>query len=184
MTVKNPKQTRARLLEAAGMLVVEQGAAKLTLESVAQAAGVSKGGLLHHFASKEALITALVEQLLREFEHDIQQAIDPTEPPDAPERWARAYIRASLSPSELQSELGRILPLLSTHLSLIIRQVRASYARLHARAMQDGLDPARALLVCMATDGFYYGELFGYGPSDPTHREQILAELLRLTETG
>ena len=36
--------------------IKEEGVVKLTLEAVAQRAGVSKGGLLYHYPSKEALI--------------------------------------------------------------------------------------------------------------------------------
>ena len=45
---------RDRILEAAERVVAEVGAARLTLDVVAQAAGVSKGGLLYHFPSKRA----------------------------------------------------------------------------------------------------------------------------------
>ena len=35
----------------------------LTLDAVGAATGVSKGGVLYHFPTKEALVAALVEQL-------------------------------------------------------------------------------------------------------------------------
>ena len=38
----------------------------MTLDVVAQAAGVSKGGLLYHFPSKESLLGALAQALRRE----------------------------------------------------------------------------------------------------------------------
>src|SRR5690242_2095382 len=47
-----PGPARDRILEAAERVVAEIGAARLTLDVVAQAAGVSKGGLLYHFPSK------------------------------------------------------------------------------------------------------------------------------------
>src|SRR5687768_15624169 len=47
---------RERILEAAERVVGDVGAARMTLEGVAQAAGVSKGGLLYHFPTKEALL--------------------------------------------------------------------------------------------------------------------------------
>ncbi|EAE2866200.1 TetR family transcriptional regulator, partial [Listeria monocytogenes] len=49
------------LLTAASEIVKEEGVVKLTLEAVAQRAGVSKGGLLYHYPSKEALIKGMVE---------------------------------------------------------------------------------------------------------------------------
>ncbi len=60
------------LLDAAIRVVTRDGFAAMTLEAVAKEAGVSKGGLTHHFATKDALITAMldhfVQRLLRELD--------------------------------------------------------------------------------------------------------------------
>ena len=53
---------RDRILDAAEQLVATQGASNLTLDAVAQAAGVSKGGLLYHYPNKEALLAAMIER--------------------------------------------------------------------------------------------------------------------------
>ncbi|ODT69416.1 MAG: hypothetical protein ABS75_17050 [Pelagibacterium sp. SCN 63-23] len=55
------KQTidRDALLDAAERVVLRDGAARLTIEAVATAAGVSKGGVLYAFSSKDKLIDAL-----------------------------------------------------------------------------------------------------------------------------
>lgn len=52
---------RLRILEAALDCLVERGHAALALNSVIQKAGVSRGAMHHHFATKGALIEALVE---------------------------------------------------------------------------------------------------------------------------
>ena len=51
---------RTRILDAAETIVRARGVPGLTLEAAAREAGVSKGGLLYHFASKEALLAALL----------------------------------------------------------------------------------------------------------------------------
>lgn len=58
--------TNQQIIAAALTVAAEQGAGKVTLEAVAKAAGVSKGGLIYHFPNKEALISAMVQQLLAE----------------------------------------------------------------------------------------------------------------------
>jgi AcrR family transcriptional regulator len=55
--------TRRRLLDAAAAVVRRDGARALTLDAVAAEAGVSKGGLLYHFATKEALETSIIDRL-------------------------------------------------------------------------------------------------------------------------
>ena len=60
------------LLDAAIRVVSRDGLGALTLDAVAKEAGVSKGGLTHHYATKDALVTAMLEhfaqRLLRELD--------------------------------------------------------------------------------------------------------------------
>lgn len=51
--------TRARLIEVAGELFGTLGYERTSIEDVLERAGVSKGALYHHFASKEALFEAV-----------------------------------------------------------------------------------------------------------------------------
>ncbi|WP_274631085.1 TetR/AcrR family transcriptional regulator [Arvimicrobium flavum] len=52
---------KERLFDAAICVALENGFGKVTLDAVARQAGVSKGGLLHHFATKKDLIRAMLE---------------------------------------------------------------------------------------------------------------------------
>ncbi|WP_336486071.1 TetR/AcrR family transcriptional regulator [Methylobacterium nigriterrae] len=49
----------AIILDAAEALLRRSGSRTLTIDAVAAEAGLSKGGVLHHYASKDALVTAL-----------------------------------------------------------------------------------------------------------------------------
>lgn len=57
-------ETRARLLNAAVMLMDEKGLAHTSTNDIAEAAGVSRGALTHHFESREDLITSAIEHML------------------------------------------------------------------------------------------------------------------------
>ena len=57
---KDPEK-RAALVEAAGRLFCENGFEAVSLEAIAQAAGVSKLTIYSHFGDKEGLFTAAVE---------------------------------------------------------------------------------------------------------------------------
>ncbi len=54
-------EARARLIEAARNLVRRKGFAATSVDDLCAAAGVTKGAFFHHFASKEALGVALVD---------------------------------------------------------------------------------------------------------------------------
>jgi AcrR family transcriptional regulator len=55
--------THEQILEAATALLAEQGYAALRVASVAKRAGVSLGGQLHHFPSKDSLVVAVLERV-------------------------------------------------------------------------------------------------------------------------
>ncbi|MFO7689451.1 MAG: TetR/AcrR family transcriptional regulator [Cryobacterium sp.] len=57
------RPTRDRLLDAFEELLIEGGERSATLDAVAAAASVSKGGLLYHFGSKEALVEGQLARL-------------------------------------------------------------------------------------------------------------------------
>jgi AcrR family transcriptional regulator len=55
--------TRKAILATATRLFAEHGYAGVSVEAVLEAAGISRGALYHHFASKEALFEAVFEAL-------------------------------------------------------------------------------------------------------------------------
>ena len=70
--IRNKARTRQRILEAADAIARGEGPASMSLDAVAAAAGVSKGGLLYHFPSKSKLLKALVDDYLSRFDSVLQ----------------------------------------------------------------------------------------------------------------
>lgn len=70
----DPAETRERILDAASTLFAESGFRGTSMVAVAQEAGLSQTGVAHHYASKEALLAAVLERRdeldLKEFELD------------------------------------------------------------------------------------------------------------------
>lgn len=58
-----PGTVRVQLLDAYETLLIDGGERAATVQAVADGAGVSKGGLLYHFASKADLADALIARL-------------------------------------------------------------------------------------------------------------------------
>jgi TetR/AcrR family transcriptional repressor of nem operon len=59
---RTASDTRTRLLDAARDVIRAKGYTATTVDDICGAAGVTKGGFFHHFASKEQLGIAAVEQ--------------------------------------------------------------------------------------------------------------------------
>ncbi len=64
---------RRALLDCAAQIAAEQGAQAITIQAVAERAGVTKGGLLHHFDSKQALLAAVFSDLLEQMDREIDR---------------------------------------------------------------------------------------------------------------
>ena len=64
MTPKAPEETRAKILAAAFMEIHERGFQGAGLSQIVERANITKGGLFHHFESKQDLGYAIVDELL------------------------------------------------------------------------------------------------------------------------
>lgn len=70
-SMARPPAARSRALDAFARILVSYGERAATLEAVADAAEISKGGLLYHFGSKDELVAGLVERLRELIVEDI-----------------------------------------------------------------------------------------------------------------
>lgn len=55
------ERTKAAVIAASLAIIARDGASRLTLDAIAKESGVSKGGLLHQFPNKRAVLAALLE---------------------------------------------------------------------------------------------------------------------------
>ena len=91
--------TRAALLAAARRHFIEKGYADTGTPEIVAAANVTRGALYHHFADKQALFRAVVEQEAELVEADIERAAPDDLPPrDALIAGGEAYLKAMALP--------------------------------------------------------------------------------------
>lgn len=60
---KHPEQTVQLILDTASRLFIQKGYDRTTLQDIITATGLSKGAIYHHFASKEAILIAVVDKI-------------------------------------------------------------------------------------------------------------------------
>ncbi|TWF56679.1 TetR/AcrR family transcriptional regulator [Neorhizobium alkalisoli] len=99
---KQPALIRRLILDSAVDLARQEGLVGVTVEAVARAAGVTKGGLFHHFPSKQALIQGMFEDVLQKLDAEIDDILEKDD--YRPGSFTRAYIETMLSGEEFGLE--------------------------------------------------------------------------------
>ncbi|MEU4364970.1 TetR family transcriptional regulator [Promicromonospora sp. NPDC023987] len=170
--------TKLEILDAA-LLVLRQGE-PLTIDAVARQAGLTKPGVVHHFATKEVLTVAVVDRLVDLWTAQLTERV----PENAsPQDRLRAYVdfslTADLDPADLAvlSDVrlrDRLREQWTGRLAPWFGQAIATDAR--GRAV---LQAARLL-----ADGAWFDRALGIVELDERERAAILAVGLRLIDEG
>lgn len=171
------ERSRNAALDAAFAIIARDGPGRLTLDAIARESGLSKGGVMHQFRTKEAVLKALLERQMAHFE----QFSTPY----------RAKARAESENPELATELATVREAANTPnsaaLALLAAMVenpdlmalpRASDEKTIAAIKAEASDPDLAMLRWAAARGLLLGELFGMSPLPKAERERLFARLL------
>ena len=176
--MSRPPRARESVLDAFEAALVTDGARAATMDAVAAAAGVSKGGLLYHYASKDALESALLERMRLLVEQDIEAMLA------APDGIVAAFVRTSV---QTDTPLDRAIVAASRLAQAghggaaeALRRVRERWEqtlRPHTR------DETALQLVLFVSDGLYFTSALADGAlPGPLPRGAELDALVDLVE--
>ncbi|MFJ4174190.1 TetR/AcrR family transcriptional regulator [Microbacterium sp. NPDC089696] len=176
-----PPLARERVLDAFEKIVINDGERAATLDATAREAGVSKGGLLYHFGSKDDLVAGILDRLDRLTTVDLERMNAHEDGPVA------YYVRTSvMEDDDLDRALiatSRLAQGGSVAAGDALRQVRRRWEdtiRPHVR------DRASLDLVMLVSDGLYFNNSLDVNGEEHLvpHREELealLALVLRAT---
>jgi AcrR family transcriptional regulator len=192
---KKSAHSREAILDAAASLVHEQGASCLTLDATCARAGMSKGGLLYHFRSKEDLLLALVDHRQCLLDEAIQEAREGDPDLALPGRQHRALIRAmfgilrSSEPFQLSFMAGITVQLMASgghHQQALQEKFQRKMENWKLLVQEDGVSEIRSWLIRCVIDGLVTQQLMQQSTLEPRLLEQMEEHLLALagTETG
>lgn len=178
--MSKPLQARSvvtidKVLDAAQTLMTRDGVGSLTMDRVSQEAGVSKGGVLHHFRSKEALVSAIALRKLKTLQADVEaaQQLRAGEPHSilqgmvdharttygGDDHFSRPVLVAAVEHSESMAAF-------QTMFSEIFDEVRDGTA-----------EPDRASALLFATIGIQVCRSLGFAPLDPRQADAMFAAI-------
>lgn len=168
---------RDHVLEVAENIIAGQGASALTIDAVAKAAGISKGGVQSCFGTKEAMIAAM---LRRWMEDDQRRFEDSAGAHPSPVDRIRAHITTTHLHDDASHAraAGLLAVLLQTpeHLDETRQWYRTRLADF------DAADPQSRLsrLAFLATEGAFFLRFFGLMAMDRDQWDAVFADIQRL----
>ena len=176
---KQPEFVRRSLLDQAARITLEQGLSKVTFQSVADAVGVTKGGVMHHFSTKNALVLEVFHDAMAKFESEVSHAM--AKDPVSYGSFTRAYIDATISLGEKgQAEFDNQATLYV--LMLGDRELRELWAKWANEQLQkhEATDNTETLcMVRLVADGIWLSDFSGINISD---KQSLRARLIKMTQ--
>lgn len=167
---------RTAILDAALEVVEDGGVTALSYEPVAEAAGLTKGGIQYHFPTREALLLALQEHLVDHLEESLVSALGkPLDSASADEKLA-AYALIGTAPG-LRAEV--LLALETATDPELHAPWEDAYGRWGLAVPAGDLTPAQIaqITIRLAADGLWVHDHLTSVPLAPEVRRQIAEHL-------
>lgn len=186
----------ADLLDAAIRVLIREGMGALTLDAVAREAGVSKGGLTHHYATKDALVTAMLQHFADRLVRELDRFA--ADDPDLAGRRVRAMMKVAYpelretsrggvqtvgnvgSTSEAQ-QLFYAAIAASVVNPKLLEPLKLHVSDLRNRMLQQSPDGLWQVITWLALDGLMIWQMLGLISADEPLHSEILQVLYKLS---
>jgi AcrR family transcriptional regulator len=185
-TTSAPVSSRERILASSVQVALRDGVSAMTLEAVAKEAGVSKGGLLYHFSSKDELIAAMLQHHAGRIQTAIEARMATDENPRG--RWFRALIQTihgSGGADPVMAEMPRFLIAMlaaSATNPQLLDPIRERLKGVRERLLEEGPNGMRQVALWPAVFGLMLWRHLGVISDDDPVRQAIVEELLGLAD--
>ncbi|WP_262032515.1 TetR/AcrR family transcriptional regulator [Microvirga sp. Mcv34] len=177
------RRSRDKILDAAAELIREIGSGRLTLDGVAERAGLSKGGLLYNFPTKEALLQAMIQRLIDEVQTE-KELLRETEPA-GPNLEARLQIGTCLKMRKgKMREIATGMLAASSENPSLLDPVRKVLRSVRQDLKRESDDPEAALLAWLAVEGLNSMTMHNISPFSEDDCEMIGKAAQRLLDKG
>lgn len=166
-----------KLLDAAESVISEIGASAFSIDAVAQAANVTKGGVQYAFGTKDALINAMIDRWANEFDEKVAAIVGPSSDPI---ELIRGHVVATSQVNpEANSKTAGLMA------AMVQRLERREHTRSWYKKHFDGLDLTtpegrRARLAFLAAEGVFLLRGFGYMSLRQADWDEIMADIAAL----
>jgi AcrR family transcriptional regulator len=171
------EKTRNAAIRAALAIIARDGPGRLTLDAIARESGISKGGLMHQFRTKEAVIKALLEHQIQHF-GDFAKRYLAENGAALPQPYLSAQIATLRETLTDQRGVSRaILGVVAQEPGLLSLTREIDAATLKA-IKAEAADPELATLRWLSAYGLAMTAMFGMCPIPEKERSRLFDRLL------
>ncbi len=157
------------LLDAAEEILASQSYEELSLDNIAKVSGLSKGGLLYHFPTKEAVLKALVERLIQNFDDEGERQLE-----KGSMDFKSMLIAVNANPKMLSSARG-LMAAVSYNRDLV-EPLKKAYARWDKAIFAQFSDSREAWRFRLFSDGLFFCALLGLPQPSKSELKKIVSE--------
>jgi AcrR family transcriptional regulator len=146
------------MLQSAVKLIATKGIDALTIDALAVSTNATKGGVQYHFPSKDKLFIETLEYLLSKYDHAVSQHAEKLK---GSCKWLRAYVELSTAKISPEDRVAGAMLAILTSDDPRAEPFRRFTSQWRKRSVEDGIDPAIALVVRLAADSVWTERVFG-----------------------
>ena len=144
---------RNRILDAAESVILNSGGRSFTLDAVAERAGISKGGLVYSFATKDGLVRAALEREVGRFQEAVGRRLDGK--PVKPFELVLAHIEEALDEDDAATRKAAFLVTALVHAPDMMEPARRYYRALLDPLLAESGETHEVRNALLAVEGIF-----------------------------
>ena len=171
------RATVERIYAASEAVIAREGIGRLTIDAVAAEAKLSKGGVLHHFRSKEALVVGLAMRKLQKVQDGFKVQSAHLAGQVAPA--LRGMVEHAALTYGHDDGFSRALLVAAVENSASLTAFRAMFDEALEEVRVESADPDLATVLLLATVGLQVCHTLGFARLSPENAEGTFKSLRR-----
>ena len=163
---------RDRILDAAESVILDSGGRTFTLDAVAERAGISKGGLVYSFATKDGLVRATLEREVSRFQDAVRQRLG--DKPVDPFEMVLAHIEEALDEDDATTRKAAFLVTALVHAPDMMEPARRYYRTLLDPLLSKSGDAHDVRHALLAIEGLFLLRGLGFVEFSADEQKSVL----------
>lgn len=175
--IGRPRNAAPRILDAARRIAAREGAGNITIDAVALETGLSKGGVLYNFRSKDALLAGLLDDMIAEHRTRLASV-----PRNATSPTLRGHLETLQHASSLNDDLSMAILAVAAENPGLLDPLRDELSRDLERIDAEASDQTGASLLLLAIQGLRFHKLLKLPDGGEGRQSAVLKRLVEMID--